>query len=73
VDSVDSGSPADNAKPGKLVGTDTVEQLEGSPVKTVPDVCDILGSHSSGDRLSISGETLFGSRYVPYTVRATLK
>ncbi|MFL5868717.1 MAG: trypsin-like peptidase domain-containing protein [Thermoleophilaceae bacterium] len=73
VDSVDPGSPADNAKPGKLVGTDTIEKMEGSPVKSVADTCDILGSHSSGDRISIEGETLFNARYLPYTVHVTLK
>jgi S1-C subfamily serine protease len=71
--SVDPNSPVDNAKPGKLVALDTVEELEGSPVSNVADICDILGSHSSGDRLSIAGETLFGGRYLPYTVKATLK
>jgi S1-C subfamily serine protease len=73
VISADPNSPVDNAKPGKLVALDTVEELEGSPVSSVADICDILGSHSSGDRLSISGETLFGGRYLPYTVKATLK
>jgi S1-C subfamily serine protease len=70
VISVDANSPAEKAK---LVTADTVEQVDDTPVSTYADVCDIIGSHSSGDRLKISGETLFASRYFNYTVRARLK
>ena len=71
VDSVDPNSPAENAK---LVSTDTVEEVEGSPVKSISDLCDIIGSHSSGDRLKIAGETLFNGSYAEYRpVFATLK
>jgi hypothetical protein len=33
----------------------------------------VLGSKSSGDRLSVAGETLFLSRYLDYKVNARLK
>jgi S1-C subfamily serine protease len=73
--SVDSNSPAEKAK---LVTADTIEEIDGTPVSTYSDICDILGSHSSGDRLTISGETvnvggIFLSRYYDYTVHARLK
>jgi S1-C subfamily serine protease len=75
VVSVDADSPAEKAK---LVTADTVNEVDGTPVSNYADICDILSSKSSGDRVSISGGTvlvggIFLSRYYDYTVRARLK
>ncbi len=75
VVSADPDSPAEKAK---LVTADTIEEIDGQPVSTVADTCDILSSHSSGDRLTIKGETanvggIFLSTYFDYTVHARLK
>jgi S1-C subfamily serine protease len=70
VFAVDSNSPAEKAK---LVPGDTIGEIDGTPVATVADTCEILSSHSSGDRLTISGETFLG-RYLRYKpVHARLK
>jgi S1-C subfamily serine protease len=73
--STDSDSPAEKAK---LVTADTIEEIDGQPVSTVADTCDVLSSHSSGDRLTIKGETanvggIFLNTYFDYTVHARLK
>ncbi len=49
--SVASGSPAAEEKfrPG-----DVVYALDGTPVQTLPDVCEILGSKGSGDQLAVT-------------------
>jgi S1-C subfamily serine protease len=75
VVSTDSDSPAEKAK---LVTADTITEIDGQPVANVADTCDILSSHSSGDRLTIKGETanvggIFLSTYFDYTVHARLK
>lgn len=75
VVSTDSDSPAEKAK---LVTADTITEIDGTPVSNVADTCDILSSHSSGDRLTIKGETanvggIFLSTYFDYTVHARLK
>jgi S1-C subfamily serine protease len=73
VFAVDADSPAEKATPGKLVPGDTVTEIDSQPVSSYADICDVLGSKSSGDRISISGETLFLNRYLDYTVKARLK
>ena len=69
--SVDPDSPAEKAK---IVSLDTVEQLDDTPVSNYADICDVVSSKSSGDRLKISGETLLAGRYYRYPgVRARLR
>jgi S1-C subfamily serine protease len=71
VTGVDPNSPAEK---GKVEVADTINEIDDTPVSSVADVCDVIASKSSGDRLKISGETLFAGRiYLPYTIRATLK
>jgi S1-C subfamily serine protease len=71
VTGVDPNSPAER---GKVEVADTINEIDDTPVNSVADVCDVIGSKSSGDRLKISGETLFAGRvYLPYTIRARLK
>jgi S1-C subfamily serine protease len=70
VFAVDANSPAEKAK---LVPGDTVTEVDGQPVSNYAEICDVLGSKSSGDRLSVAGETLFLSRYLDYKVNARLK
>ncbi len=65
VVSVDSNSPADRAN---LVFGDRVDELDGTAVQDVPDVCDILGSKSAGDRMKVGGIVLDGRTYTT-TVR----
>jgi PDZ domain-containing secreted protein len=60
------------------VTADTITEIDGQPVASVADTCDILSSKSSGDRLAIKGETanvggIFLSTYFDYTVHARLK
>ena len=70
VFAVDANSPAEKAK---LVPGDTITEVDGQPVSNYAEICDVLGSKSSGDRLSVAGETLFLSRYLDYKVNARLK
>jgi S1-C subfamily serine protease len=49
---VDPDSPGDSA--GLRFG-DVVRRVQDTLVRDVPDVCDILGSKASGDRVKVSG------------------
>ena len=48
---VDSGSPADK----HVFGGDLITKIDGTTVKTVPQVCKILQSKSAGDTIRVSG------------------
>jgi S1-C subfamily serine protease len=67
---VDPNSPADRAN---LVFGDAVTEIDDTKVNSVADVCDIVGSKSSGDRLKVSGLTVVAGRVLPYTVRPRLR
>ncbi|MFF4346574.1 S1C family serine protease [Streptomyces sp. NPDC001530] len=49
---VDSNSPASAAK---LEAGDVITDLKGTPVTTVPEVCNILQSSAPGEKLKVSG------------------
>ena len=49
------GSPAEEAE---IVGGDLVERINGVPVTTVKEVCDILQSTSPGQTLNVEGRWL---------------
>jgi S1-C subfamily serine protease len=67
VQGVDPDSPADRAN---LAYGDAIFEVDDTPVATVADVCDIVGSKSSGDRLKIAG--ISTPTRLPFTVRARL-
>ena len=73
--SVDPDSPADEGRPSPgIEPLDTIEELDDTPVSNYADMCDVIASKSSGDRLKVSGETLFAGRYLRYPgVRVRLK
>jgi S1-C subfamily serine protease len=50
-----TGSPARQAK---LVFGDLITSVEGTPVKSVSDMCDIVQSHGPGDKLAVRGRYL---------------
>ena len=70
VQGVDSGSPGDAAR---LIFGDVVSRVADTPVTTVPDVCDILGSKGPGDRVKVSGTSLAVTGFPDYTVTVKLK
>ena len=70
VQGVDSGSPADDAK---LIFGDVVTDVADTPVTTIPEVCDILGSKGPGDKVKVSGASLAVSGFPEYTVTVALK
>ena len=51
----DTGSPA---KQAKLGFGDLITSIEGTPVKTVSDMCDIVESHGPGSALNVRGQYL---------------
>lgn len=51
----DTGSPAEDSD---IVFGDMVTSLEGTSVRTVADVCDVLESHNLGDKLFVRGRYL---------------
>jgi serine protease Do len=67
VDGVDPDSPADRAG---LQYNDAIHHLDDTRVATMRDVCDIIGSKSSGDRLKIEALRETGG---DVTVRARLR
>ena len=50
---VESGSPADKAKPVEFTPGDFIDAIEGTKTKDVQDVCDAVQSKGSGDTLKI--------------------
>lgn len=50
VGRVKSGSPADKRE---IAGGDVLVSLDGTPVQSMPEMCNILNSKSSGDSLKI--------------------
>jgi len=58
--SPEASSPADRI--GMVLG-DRIDRLDGQPVATVPDACDILASKASGDRLKVTGQQLDGRTF----------
>lgn len=50
-----TGSPA---KAAKLGFGDLILSIEGTPVKSVSDMCDIIQSHGPGDKLGVRGRYL---------------
>ena len=58
---VEANSPAEK---GRMLFGDRVDELDDTAVENIPDVCDILGSKSSGDSVKVRGVELDGSAYV---------
>jgi putative serine protease PepD len=52
---VESGSPADNAKPGRIEEGDILLELEGERLRSIGDYCDVVESHEKGDTLTAGG------------------
>jgi S1-C subfamily serine protease len=52
---VESGSPADNAKPGRIDEGDILLELEGERLRSIGDYCDVVESHEKGDTLTAGG------------------
>jgi S1-C subfamily serine protease len=52
---VESGSPADHAKPGRIEEGDILLELEGERVRSVGDYCSVVESHEKGDTLTAGG------------------
>jgi S1-C subfamily serine protease len=50
-----TGSPAEKASLGY---GDLIDHIEGTPVKTVSDVCSIVQSHGAGSKLFVHGQYL---------------
>jgi S1-C subfamily serine protease len=50
-----TGSPAEKASLGY---GDLIDKIEGTPVKTVADVCSIVQSHAAGSKLFVHGQYL---------------
>ena len=71
-----TGSPAKNAK---LFFGDLITSIEGTPVKSVSDVCDIVQSHGPGDKLLVRGRYLNSTSTaskiltVPWRTQVTLR
>jgi S1-C subfamily serine protease len=71
-----TGSPAKNAK---LFFGDLITSIEGTPVKSVSDVCDIVQSHGPGDKLIVRGRYLNSTSTaskvltVPWRTQLTLR
>ncbi len=71
-----TGSPAKNAK---LFFGDFITSVEGTPVKTVAEMCDIIQSHGPGDKLAVRGRYLNSTSnpakvlVVPWRTQLTLK
>ena len=55
----DTGSPAGEAN---IVFGDMVTSVEGTAVRSVSEVCDILASHAPGDTLEVKGRYLNSAR-----------
>jgi S1-C subfamily serine protease len=72
----DTGSPA---KQGKLFFGDLITSIEGTPVKTVSDVCDIVQSKGPGDKIIVRGRYLNSASnvdkvlVVPWRTEVTLR
>lgn len=81
VSSVDAGSPADDLRRAtggrdrvRFVPSDMITEVDGTPVKDVADVCDILESKTPGDTLTVKGFELDEkNKYQEYDVRAKLE
>jgi S1-C subfamily serine protease len=58
VTAVDANSPADRAH---FLFADRIDKIDNTTVQNVPDVCDILGSKTAGDRLKIEGQEADGT------------
>lgn len=71
-----TGSPAKNAK---LFFGDLITSIEGTPVKSVSDMCDIIQSHGPGDKLLVRGRYLNSTSTaakvltVPWRTQLTLR
>jgi len=52
---VESGSPADNAKPGRIMRDDILLELEGEHVRSLGQYCNVVQSHEKGDTLTATG------------------
>lgn len=52
---VDAGSPADK---GRIELGDLVTHLKGTPVRNIPEVCDVLQSATPGQSLGVKGRYL---------------
>jgi S1-C subfamily serine protease len=66
---VESGSPADHAKPGRIEEDDILLELEGEKLRSVGDYCGVVQSHEKGDTLTATG--VF--KRAGYEVRLRLK
>ena len=55
VQAVDAGSPAAEAA---LIFGDAIVEIDDTPVASIPDVCDILGSKAEGDQIKVAGVTI---------------
>lgn len=64
---VDANSPADKAR---VFFLDRIDELDGTAVQNVPDVCDILGSKAAGDNLKVTGVEADGT---PFTITVKLR
>jgi S1-C subfamily serine protease len=65
---VDAGSPADRAN---LIFGDAIVEVDDTPVTSVPELCDILGSKAAGDQIKVTGVTIQTS--TPFTVNVRLR
>jgi putative serine protease PepD len=52
---VEPGSPAEKAH---IMPGDTITDINGTPVESVSDVCDVVMSHKPGDVLNVDGTSL---------------
>jgi S1-C subfamily serine protease len=66
VAGVDANSPADRAK---MLVLDRIDEVDGTQVASVPDVCDILGSKAAGDSLKVSGQEFASGKFFTTTIR----
>lgn len=55
----DTGSPADKAN---IVNGDMITKIEGTRVRSVADVCNVIASHGPGSKLGVDGEYLLSAK-----------
>jgi S1-C subfamily serine protease len=68
---VTPGSPADK---GQITGGDLIATINGTPVRTIPDVCDVLKSASRGDTLGVQGYYIVSGPFgEPWQTRVKLR